>query len=430
MLERSAKRPCRGGLPLCLLSAALVCLAQVLGSRPLLLTSLLLFLALQLGLARRGRGLAGLLFFLPWAKLLKLAPGGHTFFTYALLLAGAVCFLRGGGFLQARYGLPALLLLIWTLLAKIVRGFAVDFSYLAFFCLLFLFPSVAAEKCGFGELTAYFAFGVISAALSARALAGHDGIAQYIGTTAYGEVLRSSGFYGDPNFYAAQISAAFAGALVCLRRARGGQAAALLALLILLLYCGLQSASKTFALTIAVALVLWLGTVFLGRFWQPGRVFSGALLAGAMLLGALLFREVWIALAARFTLARDAATLTTGRTARWWDYFLTIFSDPGLLLLGQGLTNLNLHGWGAHSTPLQALYQFGLPGSVLLCGWLGSLFNGVCGRRRVTRPAEALVILVGAFLPWLALDMLLFDDFFLVAAYAFCGASACGADFP
>ena len=64
------------------------------------------------------------------------------------------------------------------------------------------------------------------------------------------------------------------------------------------------------------------------------------------------------------------------------------------------------------------IYQFGLVGTVTLLYWIAG-FN----KRRATagkiqkNSLIQLMIFVGAFMPWLALDILFFDEFFLLQWY-------------
>ena len=53
--------------------------------------------------------------------------------------------------------------------------------------------------------------------------------------------------------------------------------------------------------------------------------------------------------------------------------------------------------------------------------WITSFFRGAAykGYRRNTRVLETLILLIGVFMPWLAIDALFFDEFFLLQWYVF-----------
>ena len=406
------------------LTAALLCAAQALALRGILYVALALFLLLAAWSARRERALPCLLFFLPWSTLLKTAPGALSVYTFALLLAGAVRFVRARFQLHTAGAVLALALLSLSLLARAVAGGGLpDLSYPAFFYMMVVLPLFAGEtrqKDAFHCMTVFFAVGICGAALASWALEGNPHLQDYIQVKQQGLLLRRSGFYGDPNFYAAQVTAAISGTILL---ASAKRRRPVLLLLPPLLVCGAISLSKSFALMLAVVLLLWLAALFRER--RPGR---WALLAILVILTASLLSSTLPGsldlLRLRFAGAESLSALTTGRSRHWLDYMQAIFSDPRRLLLGQGFSQVNLNGWGSHSTPLQTVYQFGLPGALLLLGWLYSLFNEVMGQLRVRRPLRAAVLFAGVYLPWLALDLLFFDDFFLLSAYAFAGVRA------
>ena len=411
------RHPFAWRLSACALLTGLTLAAQALRADAALAATLALFLLLSADSAIRGWSLSCLLFFLPWSPLLKLTPDGHSAYTLALILACAVRFGQSAFQLRTKCLFFALPLLALALLACLVGRYAPDATLCIFFLMLVFSPLLAKEareSGGFARMTVFFTVGIVAAALGARCLEGLPALEEYIVLNREGALIRRSGFYGDPNFYAAQISAAFAGALLLAEKDKGWFAL----LLPPLLFCGMLSLSKSFVLTLALVLLLWaVSPAFRPVRWKR-RLALAALLGVPLIL--FLINDGADALRQRFA-AGGLQDFTTGRSAYWRDYVRAIFSDPRLLLLGRGLNPENLRGWGSHSTPLQAIYQFGLPGGVLLASWLASLYGEVPGPRRADRRWPGVVFLVGAFLPWLALDLLFFDDFFLVAIYACVG---------
>jgi O-antigen ligase len=77
------------------------------------------------------------------------------------------------------------------------------------------------------------------------------------------------------------------------------------------------------------------------------------------------------------------------------------------------------NGVASHNTIIQAVFQFGFIGAPVLAYWV------VCFYRSSARPEvktkeydlHRLIVFVGFFAPWLAIDMLFFDEFFLFQWY-------------
>ena len=71
-------------------------------------------------------------------------------------------------------------------------------------------------------------------------------------------LVRLSGFYGDSNFYSAQLLVAITCNLFLLIFQKGNLKILTVILLVTLIYCGSLSVSKSFILILAVTLLLWL----------------------------------------------------------------------------------------------------------------------------------------------------------------------------
>ncbi|MBQ8752279.1 MAG: hypothetical protein IJZ13_04160 [Clostridia bacterium] len=413
----------------CLLIAAGVCAAQVSGNALWIALCMGGFVALGIGAAAKGFALPVLLFFLPWSTVLKLAPDTVSFYTITTVAICAVYLLKNGCRLSVYSLVATLLLLFMTLLSKTMDGSGVALSYLMFFYLLVCFPSVTRELesgVDLRLLTLFFSVGSVTAALSARAVMGVDTIARYIDVYHWSEVTRYAGYYGDPNFYAAHISAAISGLLLLiLYEKKPGDLLLYAALVLLLLYCGLLSASKTFVLTLAVVMALWLLRVLTVR--RRGRFKAAVLVSIAVIVLFVgisgLFSDAWRVILFRFGQTTDLSSLTTGRIERWSAYLQLLATDVKVLFLGKGFTAVTWDGTAAHNTVLQTLFQFGILGSAPLIGWLLCYVRGICPREKAkTARFPTLLLLVGACLPWMALDMLFFDEFFLITLYVAAGA--------
>lgn len=418
-------------LLLCLLNAALVCLAQIRGGGILLYASLFLFLLLSVYGTFSGLSLSFFLFFLPWSPLLKLYSGAISFYTVAMLICCLLC-LAKTGYMLARYQIfLSAILLCLTLIGKALQANSVSNSYLFFFVMLLLFPNVTQEdnrRDPFYVMTIFFAMGIISAALVAQQVAGYPNISRYIMIQSYLQVTRLSGFFGDPNFYSAHITAVLAGLFLVLSREQSRkQQIVLIVLSVLLIYCGLLSASKMFVAVLAAIFLCWIPMLFQKRGGLAGKLslLIGILCAGAVILSSVAFRKLFLILDFRFSYAANLSQLTTGRTELWRNYWKELTGNVPLLLFGEGYTPVTLGGRASHNTLIQLFFQFGLLGSAPMTYWVfmlqHRLSKGLPARKRAALPG--MMLLLGVVLPWLSLDILFFDDFFLLLVYATIGAT-------
>lgn len=84
---------------------------------------------------------------------------------------------------------------------------------------------------------------------------------------------------------------------------------------------------------------------------------------------------------------------------------------------------INLNNKASHNTLIQVVYQFGLIGMPLLISWvvisLRNLFTQLNAGH--VKWKHALLMCVGVVLPWMGIDILQFDEFFLLPVYAVIG---------
>lgn len=413
----------------CAAAAALVCAAQISGSTAAIALGLAAFLGLTLWALEKGMAFQALLFFLPWSPLLKLNTGGISFFTISLLISCLFCAAKNKFRLRIYQVVLAAGIMALTLTAKMLQGNSISNSYIFFLAMLLLFPCVAreaAEKASLWDMTLFFACGIITAALTAQRVAGYGNIASYITVISYLRITRLSGFYGDPNFYSAHISACLAGVqlLLCYEKNRGRRTA-LLIISILLLYCGMLSASKSFIVVAACQFLVWVPILMEsgGRGGNRIRIFVGILCAAAVVLTSSAFKELIRIVDDRFAYAANLSQITTGRTELWKMYLDELTRNAPLALFGEGYSSVNLNGRASHNSIIQSVYQFGLAGTALLAAWV------CCGLKNIFSQAGAkvkwkyaLLMAIGIALPWMALDILFFDEFFLLPVYGALGA--------
>ena len=423
----------------CLLACLLLVLAQTVGNGFLLLLVLIGCLLLAVLACRQGLAIPVLLFFLPWSPLMKLAPGRISFYTIGLLICCALALAQDGMRLTVRQVVLAASLMALTLTAKILQTGSITNDYLMFVFMLLLFPCVARScprATSFRCATMFFAGGIFSAAILARLVAHYPNISRYIIVESYLTVTRLSGFYGDPNFYSAHVTACLAGVLVLLSRETEKRRQILLAAVsVALLYCGLLSASKTFVLTVACLFLFWFPILLeRGNYGSARtRLLFGVLCAVAFVLVSPAFRQVLQIIGARFTEGEGLAGLTTNRTALWLQYLTAFVHDIPLTLFGAGYTSVNLFRKASHNTLIQAVYQFGILGIPLLLVWMWNMLADMFPEsdKPLAGWKYTVLLCVGSFLPWMALDILQYDEFFLLPVYVLLGvAHVAGWDTP
>lgn len=322
----------------------------------------------------------------------------------------------------------AALLMALTLVTKAIQHNPIGNDYLCFLIMLLLFPCVMRRCEGdvsFYRITIFFACGIITAALTAQQIATFPNISQFIKVDSYLTVTRLSGFYGDPNFYSAHIAACLAGTqlLLCHEKSRRRQIV-LAILALVLLYCGLLSASKSFIIVTACLFLLWVPILLeKGTFSSHFRLFVGLLCAGIIIASSSAFRALLQIVDDRFAQASNLSELTTGRTDLWRNYIHEFLNNPITLLFGEGYTSINLNNKASHNTLIQVVYQFGLIGMPLLISWvvisLRNLFTQLNAGH--VKWKHALLMCVGVALPWMGIDILQFDEFFLLPVYAVIG---------
>lgn len=409
----------------CFVEAAFLLVAQVIGSTVLILPCLACFLALVAWATLKHMSVPVFLFFLPFATLLKIQPGTISFYTVALFMAYVIYMVMGSRNLKVYHLIPALCLIIITLVVRTLYGYSLENSYLLFCATLLLLPFLAQEldrEYDFYWLTCFFALGIIVAAVTARQLTAFPTIARYIEIFDLFGARRYSGYYGDPNFYSAQITAAIGGVLVLLlNRLRAGQAVMLVLLMALLLYCGFMSVSKSFLLVTVMLLLLWAVSILFQKERLSAKLmilltFSFGVL---FLLSSTLFTDMIDTVLSRFSGNDSLSDLTTGRTELWLSYLRAFIDDPLLLLFGNGYVHVLVNDRASHNTIIQTVFQFGLVGGLVLFAWFACYVRALLKDTRIRWDtlAQLCILLVGAFGPWMALDLLFFDDFFLIPVY-------------
>jgi len=417
-------------LLLCLALSLALCVSQIRGSTILVLGCLVAFMALVTHACVTDYTLPVLLFFLPWGPVLRTDPTSFSFYTFALILICLISVLKKKFKFKRYHVVSGFLLVSLTLLSKLLNGTMLSFDYIAFMMLIFVFPVVKEEwqagKYDFYHPVVFFSVGIITAALCAMNLGTYSNLAKFITVDTYLTIIRRSGFYGDANFYTAQITAALGGCLMeLLKEKQRGRMITMFTIILLLLYCGFLSGSKSFILITLGLLLLWV----IGLFRMQGRVVFKVVLITAAVLVAIfiatseLFRDLLDVFATRFSFHKNLSDFTTGRTDLWENYVGELLGDWKMLVLGNGFTNIRIGEKNTHNTLLQMVFQFGLLGTPILLMWSAAFFADVPPKKTKVKmqAVHVLLLVVGAFSPWLAIDALFFDEYFLLQMYVYLG---------
>ena len=398
----------------CVFVAAMIAVAQASGSSFLILAALVVYLIVMLASSDE-TVFPMMLFFLPWSPILKISPSLFSVYSLATIEI-FLKYLVKHKKIQKKVLLPAIALGVLTLLSKLLHGYSLSASYFMFFGMLLTFPLLAflvREKTDFEIAACFFACGIILATLLSMAYGTNPNMIQYIKVIEYSNlgVTRLCGFYGDPNFYAAQVATALGALLLVIFKGSKRKVINII-LSVVLVFCGATSLSKSFLICLVVLLVLWIISMLPKT---PAKAFSALLvicvLGGAVVLSGVA-DDLWGQYLARFGGASDISSLTTGRTDFWAEYLKYFWEHPLSFLFGQGYTSVLVATYGSsHNTILQAIYQFGVVGTVILLVWIIAFENRSSkGKGSVM----SIFWLFACFFMWLGLDILFFDDFFAV----------------
>jgi O-antigen ligase len=146
-------------------------------------------------------------------------------------------------------------------------------------------------------------------------------------------------------------------------------------------------------------------------------------IGGAFILSSILFTDLIDMMIGRLFNDKTLSDFTTGRTDLWVSYLREFENDPSILFFGKGFTDILVNNCASHNIVIQSIYQFGLPGSFILLIWFFAYARNVLKRIhiKISHIGQGLLLAVGAFGPWLGLDSLKFDEFFIMPFVVFIG---------
>ncbi len=412
-------------LGLAFAGAAAILFAQVSGFLPLILLAVFFYMII-ISTSKKEYLIPLMLFFLPWSPLLKLTPLSISFTSITTLVVLISILFKKPSY-KASLIVSMLGLFAVNFIAKAINGYSIEANYIMCFAMFFLFPqlyNMYSEDIDFENCAVFFSLGIILATIASSVYGTNPNILPYVRVmeNTVLEVTRYCGFYGDPNFYSVQIVTAV-GCMLTIISKKKTNLIINIVLTVILVLCGLTSVSKSYIMCIAVVFIIWLVNLMLKR---PSKfviailalfVIAFVLLTSGILTGSI---DQYMA---RFELAEDASSLTTGRSDIWESYLAFMLENPLDLFLGQGYTSVNVvEGRATHNTPIQILYQFGIVGTIFFVIWLFS-FRKTQETYRKTDSLTVMLLIVSCFSMWLGLDMLFADDFFLIIFLFFIGVN-------
>lgn len=411
-----------------LLNVLLLTLGHAYNSQVLLWGAISVF-SVSVMFSPKGEFLPLMLFYLPWSPVLKTNPHTFTFFSLVVPVVFLVIFFEGvkkKWKYKMQYIMLPLFFSAYTLSVKLLNSLSIHFSYLFFIMMLFFIPIYVGnykKDIHFERCTLFLTTGILSACIAAEILMKYPHMLLYIDVYNWEQIglVRLSGFYGDPNYYSAQILVAIAALLIILGKTTKKVLIALqITSIIALLYFGMLSVSKMFILCTAGLVVLWIFNLMIEKrmvTYKLGITAAVVTIVGIVTVSNLFSDKINLYLL-RFGQVTDISSLTTGRSKLMGVYLNYLFSNIDKFFFGIGLSQdqitILLNTNNAHNTVIQIIYQIGISGSLLLLWWWKDIYQELTDKTRMefSEYIYFFIMTFSVLLPWLSLDILYFDEFF------------------
>ncbi|WP_422123946.1 O-antigen ligase family protein [Planococcus sp. X10-3] len=416
-------------LSLSILVTIIMSIGLYASSQTIIVAALLLFTLILL-FSKKKMLFPLLLFFLPWSPVLKISPDSFTFFTIVIPLVFIFMLIQRRG-LEFKKTMLVLIstLIVYTLITKLAMNslsISSVFSYTYFIFLLFFIPFYLSnfwKELDFKICALFMTSGVLTACFSSMLLLDVPEMSKYINVDIErAGFARLSGFYGDPNFYSAQIIMTIAVIITLITKSNNKiKNSLLIGTLFLLIYFGLLSVSKMFLLSLTGIFILW-GISFM---IQKQNIVSKLTIYLLILstISFIFFSNVFSTQIDQYIYRFTNHTLTTGRFDLQIMYIEYLRDNPNVLFFGNGTSNAYVNSRAAHNTFLQIVWQLGILGSLLLVIWQRISFAPMKVKEKLIVPYKLVsIILISAyFLPWFALDFMYFDEFFYYLIMTYLG---------
>jgi O-antigen ligase len=320
-----------------------------------------------------------LIFIMPFAGIFKYSADGQSFYTYLLLIFVLFYIIR-----NARVARDVLYIAVYACALFIIQllndSVNVERSIKFIANLLFVFfvvKNVFKEKVS--DIFILYVLGVVLSSMVTLCDGSVFNISEYIAekkvSTMYGfgNVLRFSGLYADPNYYSinAIISLCL---LVLLDYSKKINSLSAIVILVALISFVILSRSKSALLMMALPAFLYVYSNYKRR-QRVKQVFT---IIGILVIIVAAFSGRISALDIVLTRLQDADNineLTTGRVSLWLMYLKYFGNLPLSIFYGNGLGYPLLDGHGAHNTYIDIIYYIGILGGVACFAIIKRIFG-------------------------------------------------------
>lgn len=370
-----------------------------------------------------------MLFYLPWSPVFKISPESTSFFTIVECLCLLKFFILNKYKTNLKTVMYIIALMCITCISKIlfINDFSID--YVWFFLMLLFFALYSrnnGKNISFEKCVLFLNLGVITSCFAALYLMNFSHMLKYIDVYTWEDknLTRLSGFYGDANFYSAQIILTITCNLIELLFKKENRVLVIIFTLIIV-YCGMLSVSKSFIILLLLVFLIWFLTLLIMKKKIKLKlvITLSIIIIGIGIMYFGMFHNTIQMYLTRFEMTNDVNSLSTGRSDIMKNYLRFFWENPLMFFWGQGYTKilyLDFHNKASHNTIIQSIYQFGLIGVIFLIVWIKKISDCFKIKKNYTENINNKIInimlvsmaIIGFFGPWLALDILFFNDFF------------------
>ncbi len=313
-----------------------------------------------------------LFFVMPMANIFRITPTTQSFLTILMLLYVVFHLV-----LPRKATLLVVLFAAYVVIGELVGGEFNLFKTIKLICNILLLSSIlnSEVKIRHKEIFLSYIIGNIVASFFKLADSSVFKISSYINTESIGNinfdnfVVRFSGLYSDPNYYAVGMIISLCLLIVLYHRKEiKFYFAALLAVPIV--YFLIQTYSKSAALMLVVS------AIFLWYTFVRKRNYSAAII-----LTVLSFAVVVLAFSGKIPFLQtvvdrfmasdsadgmDVSSLTTGRFDLWVTYIKYLIQNIAVGIFGGSITAELIAHHGSHNTYIEVIYYLGIAGGSLL----------------------------------------------------------------
>jgi uncharacterized membrane protein len=408
---------------LCALDAAAVALGHNFYLTPVVVASLLFFMGMAV-INDTKLILPLMLFYLPWATIMKVSPGTFSFFSLVSVLILTRLVIKSRKLNNLNALVAGLLLIAMIILTGVARAEAIPTAFIRFCMVLLMLTWYISDRENYPDFkvcTIFYSAGMLLASGMSYLLLASPGMQRFITITNYADlkVTRLAGFNPDPNYFSMQVLLA----VVCLFLLSNHTRSTFKKLLQFaaigcLLFFGFTSVSKMFLISLVMIGLVW----FIGMLTSRNDVSQKAtviLLCAALvtvIVSTQMFSDMIDEYLRRFAQITNVSSLTTGRSDLQTFYIKYILGNLDVLLCGVGFTLKYPVGVpnNVHNTPIDFIYRLGVIGTALFVTWYISIFKQASLKVKMLfeKKLQFLIVLLGLFMPWMALDVLGGDEFF------------------